>query len=483
MQLYEQQHGIRLLDYLDLHAYLAPNAAALIDSTREFWDPTYVVSGDYWIVDSENHGAPVAPRLIPRLRETVNQYYPGTRIAITEYNWGSLNTLDGGLAQAEILGIFGREGLDLATLWGPPKPTDPAAFAFKIYRNYDGIGGAFGETGVSAASDDANQLSVFAAQRSDQALTILVINKTAADLTSAVSLANFTAGSSAQVWRYSAANLGAIVRDTDAVAGGTGITNKFLANSITMLVVPAADNGPKPAITAVVNAASYTPQIAPGTIVAVFGTGLGPDTLTYGTVGANLLFGTDAAGARVLFDGIAAPVWWSRKDVVAAIVPYYAAWKPTTHVQVEYQGRRSDALEVPVSATAPGIFANTIKGVLNAAAFNVVNGKLTVNTPDNPAAAGSEIALYATGEGETDIPGVDGRIATAIFPKPRAAVSVLIGGKPATEIKYAGAAPYAVAGAIQINAIIPAGVGPGAVPVKITIGNQTSADGVTIAVR
>jgi uncharacterized protein (TIGR03437 family) len=480
MQQYEQQHGMRLLDYLDLHAYLAPNASALVDSTREFWDPTYFVSGDYWIVDSENQGAPVAPRMIPRLREMVNQYYPGTKIAITEYNWGSLDTLNGGLAQAEILGVFGREGLDLATLWGPPKTTDPAAFAFKIYRNYDGIGGAFGDNGVSAQSDDASQLSVFAAQRSDQALTILVINKTAGDLTSTVSLANFNAGTSAQVWRYSAANLGAIVRDTDAAAGATGVTNKFPANSITMLVVPAADSGTKPVITAVVNAASYTPQIAPGTIVAVFGSGLGPDILTYGTVGSNFVFGTDAAGVRVLFDGIAAPAWWSRKDVVAVIVPYYAAWKPTTHVQVEYQGRRSDAVEVAVSATAPGIFANSTKAVLNAAAINVANG--TINSPDNPAPGGSEVAFYATGEGETDLPGVDGRIATAIYPKPKAAVSVMIGGQPA-HVNYAAAAPDLVAGAMQINAIIPAGVGPGAVPVKITIGNQTSADGVTIAVR
>jgi hypothetical protein len=178
MRNYEQKSGVRLLDYLDLHAYLAPNAASsagainpLVDSTREFWDPTYVVTGDYWIVDTENNGAPVAPRLIPRLREIVAQNYPGTRIAVTEYNWGALDTLNGALAQAEILGVFGRESLDLATLWGPPKPSDPVAFAFKIYRNYDGIGGAFGDTSVSASSDDQARLGIFAAQRSDQALS------------------------------------------------------------------------------------------------------------------------------------------------------------------------------------------------------------------------------------------------------------------------------------------------------------------------
>jgi hypothetical protein len=137
MRKYEQQHGTRLLDYLDLHAYIEPAGvhtstetdavrALRLDSTREFWDPAYVVAGDYWIKDVDNNGANIAPRFIPRVREIVDQNYPGTKIAITEYNWTALDTLNGGLAQAELLGIFGREALDLATLWGPPKPTDRA---------------------------------------------------------------------------------------------------------------------------------------------------------------------------------------------------------------------------------------------------------------------------------------------------------------------------------------------------------------------
>ena len=68
--------------------------------------------------------------------------------------------------------------MDAATLWGPPKPTDPGAFAFKIYRNYDGIGGTFGETAVQATSADQSQLAVYAALRSDLSLTVMVINKT-----------------------------------------------------------------------------------------------------------------------------------------------------------------------------------------------------------------------------------------------------------------------------------------------------------------
>lgn len=110
MRNYEQQHGVRLLDYLDQHTYLAPSSVAFqpagdsatqalrLESTRVFWDPAYIVKGDYWIVDVDNHGAPVAPQMIPRLRTMVAENYPGTKIALTEYNWGALDNINGALA-------------------------------------------------------------------------------------------------------------------------------------------------------------------------------------------------------------------------------------------------------------------------------------------------------------------------------------------------------------------------------------------------
>src|SRR5258708_15452422 len=188
-QKYEQQHGVRLLDYFDQHAYLTPssiafapagdsaNQALRLQYTRVFWDPAFVVSNDYWLQDVENGGGPVAPAFIPRLRDIISQNYPGTKLALTEYNFGALDDINGALAQADLLGIFGREALDAAALWGPPKPTDPGAYAFKIYRNYDGIGGTFGETSVQTSSVDQGQLSIYSALRSDLNLTALVINK------------------------------------------------------------------------------------------------------------------------------------------------------------------------------------------------------------------------------------------------------------------------------------------------------------------
>jgi hypothetical protein len=180
-------------------------------------------------------------QLLPRMRAWVNAHYPGTKLAISEYNWGGLEHINGALAQAEVLGIFGREGLDLATLWAPPKPNQPGAFAFRIYRNYDGNGSMFGDTSVQANSANPNDLSIFAATRtSDDSLTLVIINKTADSLTSNVNLSGFTPASSAQVYRYSSANLDQIVKQADQPISASGFTATFPASSITLVVVPPA---------------------------------------------------------------------------------------------------------------------------------------------------------------------------------------------------------------------------------------------------
>ena len=491
MHQYEQQHGTRLLDYLDIHAYYQPDSlsgsdtAALdalrLDSTREFWDPTYIVNGDYWIVDPDKNGAPVVPMLIPRLQQMVTQNYPGTKIAISEYNWTGQGTLNGGLTQAEILGIFGWQGLDMATFWGPPSPNDPIAYAFQMYRNYDGIGGAFGETSVQATSADRGSLSVYGAVRSDSNITAMVINKTANDLSSSLSLANFSAGPVAHVWRYSAANLSAIVAQPDVNTAANAVSAIFPANSVTLLVIPPATLPvAKPVVQAVTNAASYASAIAPGQIVDIWGTGLGPATLGGLTLDANGMVSTSVSNVRVLFDGIPAPIVYVTATQCSAVVPYFGASNATTHVQVEYQGTRSDPLTVPVSATAPGLFTANASGTGQG---SILNQDQSVNSASNPAASGSIVVLWATGEGLTDPPGVDGRPAVDVFPAPIAGVTVDIGGFPAT-VKYAGAAPGFLSGVLQINAQMSSNVQAGsAVPVHVTIGGVKGQDGVTLAVK
>ena len=154
----DPQHT-RFLDYLDLHTYFAANDAglkpagtsdrqrAVLDFTRVFWDSTYT---DQRFRNPDNYMAPLAPQMIPRMRNWVAGNYPGTKIAISEYNWGAPEHRSGAVAQADILGIFGRESLDLGALWGPPNLNSPLMFAFKIFRNYDDAGGEFGDTSLAA---------------------------------------------------------------------------------------------------------------------------------------------------------------------------------------------------------------------------------------------------------------------------------------------------------------------------------------------
>jgi hypothetical protein len=268
---YDDVHSQRLLDYLDLHTYFAASyqgaslafttagdtgaQQARLNSTRVFWDPTYTdpnYQQPNYTTDS-NYTAGCnppaqAPQMIPRMLDWVAKDYPGTKTAITEYNWGGQESINGALAQADILGIFGKYGLDMGTLWGPPDPTSqvPGLMAFEIFRNYDGAHSTFGDTALASSSASQNQLSVYAATRStDGALTVVVLNKTYGDLTATLSLANLTTAGPAKVYQYSSANLAAITAQpsltlTAPASGSTTSTlaTTYPAQSITLLVIP-----------------------------------------------------------------------------------------------------------------------------------------------------------------------------------------------------------------------------------------------------
>ena len=192
-------------------------------------------------------------RLIPRMHDWVNASYAGTKLATTEYNWGGLEHINGALTQADILGIFGREGMDLATLWNEGQEIDynvfetlPGAYAFRMFRNYDGSGSRFGDTSVSATSSNQAQLSIYAAQRtSDSSLTLMIINKAmTTSVTGTVNIAGFVAATSAQVYRYSDANLNAIASLAPQAVAGGGFSAAFPANSITLVRVPVGSTTP-----------------------------------------------------------------------------------------------------------------------------------------------------------------------------------------------------------------------------------------------
>jgi hypothetical protein len=108
-----------------------------------------------------------------------------------------------------------------------------------MYRNYDGVGGKFGDLSISANSADRGQLAVYGAQRTlDNALTAMVINKTGGDLDATVSISDFAPAGAAEVYRYSAANLAAITHEPDQPIAAAGFSASFPANSITLFVIP-----------------------------------------------------------------------------------------------------------------------------------------------------------------------------------------------------------------------------------------------------
>jgi hypothetical protein len=231
--------GKRLLDVFSLHYYpqggeFNNNADAAMQlrrnrSTRSLWDPNY--TDETWI------NSKVA--LIPRMKNWVATYYPGTRIGITEYNWGAEEHINGATTQADILGIFGREGLDMATRWTTPKADTPTYKAMKLYRNYDGKNSGFGETSVQASVPNPDNLSAFAALRgSDGALTVMVINKTPdSPAPVSLSLANFAPKGGIQVWQLTATNT--IARQADVAPSGNTVRLTVPAQSVTLLILPA----------------------------------------------------------------------------------------------------------------------------------------------------------------------------------------------------------------------------------------------------
>jgi trimeric autotransporter adhesin len=235
-------------------------------------------------------------------------------------------------------------------------------------------------------------------------------------------------------------------------------------------------------LASVVNAASFQAgPVSPGEIVTLWGAGIGVTNLVKASVGNDGVFPSVLAMTRVLFDGMAAPLIYVSANQLSAVAPYPIRGRLSTKVQIEYQSSRSNYLEMRVADSAPGIFTLTQTGRGQGA---VLNEDYTINSPENPAKAGSILMIYATGEGQTDPPGIDGKPAgSQTLPKPLLPVMVGINNAGA-EVLYAGAAPGLVAGVLQVNARIPLDTLPGsAIPLSIKIGDAYSQTGVTIAVK
>lgn len=232
----------------------------------------------------------------------------------------------------------------------------------------------------------------------------------------------------------------------------------------------------------VVNGASFqSGQIAPGELITIFGSSLGPAT----PAGLQLTpdgtaVSTSAGGTQVLFDGVPVPVTYASASQVNAIVPFSLAGSAvSTQVQLQVNGVMSGAVTEFLTSASPAIFTAG-GGTGQAAALNQDN---SANSASNPAAVGTVLQVYMTGAGQTSPAGVDGLLAGSTPWLPLSQVTATIGGVPAT-VQYAGSSFGLVAGVTQVNVQIPQGVPPGgAVPIVIQVGANPSPSGVNVAIQ
>ena len=236
---------------------------------------------------------------------------------------------------------------------------------------------------------------------------------------------------------------------------------------------------PPPSLTALVNAASFfSGRIAPGEIVTLGGTGIGPATLAGLQLTSSGTVDTMVANTRVLIDNIPAPIVYASATQTSVVVPYALQGRITAQAQVIYNGVASNLFPVTIAASAPGIFTQNSAGNGQG---SILNENGSVNSPSNPTTQGRVIVIYATGEGITNPPGSDGAVTTGLK-SPVLPVTVTIGKQPA-RVNFAGSAPGFVSGALQVNAVVPAGAGTGNVEVVVKVGDNPSQPNVTVALQ
>jgi uncharacterized protein (TIGR03437 family) len=249
--------------------------------------------------------------------------------------------------------------------------------------------------------------------------------------------------------------------------------------TVTVVFYATASAAAPPRLSGVVSGGSLAAgAISPGELISIFGAGIGPAPagLALDSTGK---VATSLGNTQVLIDGVPAPLTYASAGQVNAVVPYEAGAGGTAAIQVVSNSAASDTWGVPLAVAAPAVFTVSATGLGQGA---VVNQDTSINGPSNPAARGTVISIYATGEGLTTPGGVTGDVTAGVI-VPRLPVTVKIGGLDA-QVMFAGSAPGEVAGVLQVNAVVPMGVAAGAaVPVEIAVGGVLSQAGVIMAVR
>lgn len=230
----------------------------------------------------------------------------------------------------------------------------------------------------------------------------------------------------------------------------------------------------------VVNAASLQAgPIAPGELVTIFGSNFGSGALQVSMPDNNSV--PTALGDISVYIGPAlAPITAYTPNQINAFVPYEVAGMKTANIRVVVDGANSATVTVPVASSAFGISTIDASGSGQAA---ILNQDGSVNSTANPAAQGSVITLFGTGEGVTTPALPDGALVLSTpFSAPDGPVTVTIGGQPA-QVLYAGAAPDLPTGVLQIDAQVPTGIPSGADVISVSIAGSATSQNVTLSVK
>jgi hypothetical protein len=232
----DEKIGYRTLDVLDIHYYpqsvnerdeTAKGQELRLNAVRSLFDPLY--TDESWI------GQRI--RLLPRMKEWINQYYPDTKLAISEWNFGADKTLPGGLAIVNALGIFGREDVYMASYWRYPDSKGAGFQAFKMYTNFDGKGSNFGDQSIPAVSSQETAVRSFAAldSKSGRMRVILVNNSAINDQTVDLKLSKSLPVQQANVYELSAATKNILTARPGLNFGGNKLQVKVPAYSAVLL--------------------------------------------------------------------------------------------------------------------------------------------------------------------------------------------------------------------------------------------------------
>ncbi|HEY4086601.1 MAG TPA: SBBP repeat-containing protein [Bryobacteraceae bacterium] len=233
-------------------------------------------------------------------------------------------------------------------------------------------------------------------------------------------------------------------------------TGPFPSNGSILLHLSPNLNAPTLPLACIGNSASYQAgAVAPGEIVALLGTGLGPQQGIQAQASLSQPFPTTIQNVQVTFDGKPAPLLWVQDAQINAVAPWSLTPGQNTRVCVLTGATTTNCLTEAVAQTSPGVF--TVDGI-HAAALNQDG---TVNSAANPAKAGSIVTVFATGLGPITPAQNDGTLVNIPLPSNTLDAQVILTGFPtgiggsttyeSLKVTYAGPAPYLVAGASQIN--------------------------------